>query len=340
MNNYFLHHDKYILESGQSLDGLKIAYTVKGNPFADKTIWVCHALTGDSNPQEWWSGLFGLNHLFSPVDYKIVCANVIGSCYGSTGPSDEEEPLIFPDLTVRDLVGAHKLLADYLNISTVDILIGASLGGQQALEWSIDQPEFAKNLILIATNAVHSPFGIAFNEAQRIALKSDLTFGLKTGGREGLKAARAVAMLSYRSYEDFKIKQTDVERKAFGHKASSYISYQGEKFESRFNPYSYHLLTKVMDSHDVSRGRIGFKEALSKVKAKTLVVGVSSDLLFPLSEQEFIKENIPNAQLGTIDSNYGHDAFLIEYKQLDEMISDFLFNDFKKHKPTLLKFKK
>jgi len=340
MNNYFLHHDKFILESGKSLNGLKVAYTVKGNPFAEKTIWVCHALTGDSNPQEWWSGLFGLNHLFSPVDYKIVCANVLGSCYGSTGPDELEEPLTFPELTIRDLVKAHHLLAEYLNISQVDVLIGASMGGQQALEWAIDEPEFAKNLILIATNAVHSPFGIAFNEAQRIALKSDLTFGLRSGGKEGLKAARAIAMLSYRSYEDFEIKQTDVNRRAFGHKAGSYISYQGNKFESRFNPYSYYTLTKVMDSHDVSRGRKGFKEVLSRIQAKTLVVGVSSDLLFPISEQEFLHEHIPGSQIGTIDSNYGHDAFLIEYKQLDDMISDFLFNDYKKYKPTLLKFKK
>ncbi|MFT4601494.1 MAG: homoserine O-acetyltransferase [Arenicella sp.] len=340
MNNFFLYHDKFELESGQFLDGLKISYTVKGNPFAEKNIWACHALTGDSNVMEWWGGLFGLNQLFSPVDYRIICANVIGSCYGSTGPQELEEPTSFPDLTTRDLVKAHQLLADYLNIQEVEILIGASLGGQQALEWAIDKPLFAKNLVLVATNAVHSPYGIAFNEAQRIALRSDLTFGLKSGGQEGLKAARAIAMLSYRSYKDFKLKQSDVDRKAFGHRAASYVAYQGEKFENRFNPNSYYTLTKVMDSHDVSRGRSSLEDVLRTVRSKTLVIGVDSDLLFPISEQEFLHSHIPKSEFGVIKSDYGHDAFLIEYEQLQKLVKDFLFNDFKRFKPTLLKQKK
>ncbi len=339
MNNYFLYHNQFNLESGQSLDGFKITYTIAGNPFAKKTIWVCHALSGDANPLEWWAGLFSDSSLFDLSEYKVVCANTLGSCYGSTGPADLDEPLTFPTLSIRDMVRAHQLLAEYLNISAVELLIGPSQGGQQALEWSIQDPDFAKQLILVATNAVHSPYAIAFNESQRMALRADLSFGLKTGGREGLRAARAIAMLSYRSYQDFYLKQKDEERSAQNHRASSYVAYQGEKFADRFNPHAYYYLSKAMDSQDVSRGRGSLEDVLSSVKSKTLVIGVDSDALFPIQEQEFLANHIPNACLGVIRSAYGHDAFLIEYEQLNDLIKDFLYNEFKNNKPTTFKTK-
>ncbi|MEO9533133.1 MAG: homoserine O-acetyltransferase [Crocinitomicaceae bacterium] len=339
MNNYFIHHNEFQLESGKALNGIKIAYTISGNPFAKKTIWVCHALSGNAEATQWWAGLFSDSTLFDLSKYRVICANVLGSCYGSTGAGELEEPLTFPFITIRDMVKAHQLLAAYLNVKNVDVLIGASLGGQQALEWSIIDTEFADQLILVATNAVHSPYGIAFNESQRLALQADLTFGLKTGGKAGLKAARAIAMLSYRSANDFTIKQSDSSRSAFSHRASSYVNYQGEKFIDRFNPYAYFYLSKAMDSHDVSRSRSSFSEVLSAVKAKTLVIGVDSDLLFPLTEQKFLADHITGAELGVIKSPYGHDAFLIEFEQLNELIKDFLYNDFKRNRPTVLKTK-
>jgi homoserine O-acetyltransferase len=337
MNNYFIDHNEFQLESGECLKGLKIAYTIKGNPFARQTIWVCHALSGDADATGWWAGLFLDTSLFDLSKYRVICANVLGSSYGTTGPGDLDEPLTFPLVTIRDLVKAHQLLANYLKVRQVDVLIGASLGGQQALEWSIIDKDFASKLILVATNAAHSPYGIAFNEAQRLALSADLTFGLKTGGQAGLKAARAIAMLSYRSSQDFGLKQKDKEREAFGHKAASYVNYQGDKFVARFNPYAYHYLTKAMDSHDVSRGRAQLKDVLSTIRARTLVIGVDSDLLFPIEEQEFLSESITGADLGVINSPFGHDAFLIEFKQLNDLIKDFLYNDFKRNRPTIFK---
>ena len=325
------------LESGESLRSLRIAYIVSGNPNASETVWVCHALSGNANVQEWWPGLFGVNQIFDPQKYRTICANVVGSCYGTTGPEDEDNPSQFPLISIRDMVQAHELLRAHLNIDKIDVLIGASLGGQQALEWAITAPDAIKKLILIATNALHSPFGKAFNEAQRMALKADPTFGEKGGGAAGLEAARAVAMLSYRSYEDFTIKQSDPEAALDNFRASSYVQYQGKKFKDRFKASAYFTLSKSMDSHDVGRGRGDLKSALNEVKAKTLVVGVDSDLLFPLTEQEFLSNHIPDAGLGVIRSQYGHDAFLIEYEQLNNILNDFLFGEINRFKPTVLK---
>lgn len=335
--NHYIHPEGLTLESGEELNELRIAYHVLGNPNADKTVWVCHALSGNSFVPEWWGGLFGEDKIFNFKDYKIVCANVIGSCYGSTGPDDFDNPKDFPLITIKDMVNAHIILRKHLQIELIDVLIGASLGGQQAVEWAISEQEVIKDLILVATNAVHSPLGKAFNETQRLALLADSSFGSKDGGYEGLKTARAIAMISYRSYEDFDQKQKDVESKIDDYRASSYVRYQGEKFQKRFKPAAYYTLSKAMDSHDVGRGRVSRKEALLKVKANTLVVGVNSDQLFPLSEQQFLERHIPDSQLGVINSPHGHDAFLINYDQLENIINDFLFNDFNGFKPTTLK---
>lgn len=314
----------FILESGKKLNNLKIAYQTWGNPSSEKIVWVCHALSGNSDVFEWWSGLFGENKPFNENEFFIVCANVLGSCYGTTGPADLDEPKKFPFVSIRDLVKAHQLLAAELKINKIDYLIGPSLGGQQAVDWAIQDAEKIKNLILIATNAYHSAYGRAFNESQRLALEADLTFGLKGGGQFGLAAARGIAMLSYRSYEDFTIKQSDEEKLKEGFKAASYIRYQGEKFIKRFEAHAYYALTKVMDSHDVGVHAANRKEALAKITARTLVVGVDSDLLFPLSEQEFLANNIDGATLKTLSSPYGHDAFLIEFDQLNTIVLDFL----------------
>lgn len=339
MTHYFHYPHQIQLESGEQLNQINIAFQEFGNPTADKIIWVCHALSGTANVEEWWPGLFTENGLFNSSEYRIICANVLGSCYGTTGPGDSKKPMEFPLITIRDMVDVHNLLLEHLKINKIDILIGASLGGQQALEWAVLNPKLIKNLILIATNAEHSPYGKAFNEAQRIALKSDETFGLNGGGKEGLKAARAIAMLSYRSYADFKIKQEDIDTRISGYKAASYVAYQGNKFSKRFDPYAYYTLSKAMDSHSIGRGRSGNPIALESIRAKTLVIGVNSDTLFPIEEQEYLAKHIPNAELGVIDSVHGHDAFLIEYEQLNNLINEFLYHGFKSFKPTTLKLK-
>lgn len=337
MIKYFQYNKNFQLESGEAFNGLKIAYSIYGDVNAEKTIWVCHALSGNSLVADWWSGIFGEGRFFDFSKYRVICANVVGSCYGTTGPDDEEDYTDYPLITIRDMVNAHELLRDHLGIESIDILIGASLGGQQALEWAIKAPEVHKRLILIATNAVHSPFGRAFNEAQRLALKADPTFGKQGGGEDGLSAARAIAMLSYRSYEDFKIKQADEADKTDDYRGASYVKYQGDKFKSRFKAGAYYTLSKAMDSHDISRNRGGLEIVLGEVNAETLVVGVDSDLLFPLSEQKFLAQHIPDAHLGVIHSQHGHDAFLIEYDQLIHLLDEFLNNDFQRYKPTTLK---
>ena len=183
-----------------------------------------------------------------------------------------------------------------------------------------------RNLILISTNAFHSPWGIGFNEAQRMAIRADQTFGQDhpEAGIQGLKAARAMALLSYRHYDTYTKTQGEEDlSKIDNYKASSYQNYQGEKLINRFNAYSYFSLTKTMDSHHVGRHRGSAPQALAAIKARTLVIGISSDVLFPVSEQKYLAEHIANALFVEIDSFYGHDGFLIETEKLTHLIEAF-----------------
>ena len=329
-------HPKIVkLESGKRIKNLKISYHTYGrlNERKDNVVWVCHALTANSDVFEWWPGLFGENDLFNPKDYFIVCANIIGSPYGSTNPlstnpaTGQPYYLSFPQFSIRDLVAAHRLLADHLGIEKIAVAIGGSLGGQQVLEWAIADPKRIENLVLVATNAVHSPWGVAFNESQRLAISTDRTFyaNKPNGGAKGLKAARSIALLSYRGYDTYGATQLETSNeKQDDFKASSYQNYQGEKLVKRFNAYSYWFLSKAMDSHNVGRGRPSIPDALRKVKSKTLVIGIRTDLLFPVEEQKFLANHIAGASYVEIDSFYGHDGFLIETKLITAQIRDFL----------------
>jgi len=308
------------------------------NANKDNVVWVCHALTANSDVFDWWKGLFGDKDHFNPDEHFIVCANILGSNYGTTSPLGTNPVtglpyyLAFPQISVRDMVKAHQLLAEHLEIKDIKIIIGGSLGGQQALEWSIMQPERIKNLILIATNARHSPWGVAFNESQRLAITTDRSFyaNQPDGGAKGMKAARSIALLSYRGYKTYSVtQQEENDKKTDDFKASSYQNYQGEKLVKRFNAYSYWYLTKVMDSHNVGRGRHGVEKALSLIKAKTLVVGIKSDLLFPIEEQQYLFRHIPKAAFAELDSFYGHDGFLIETELLTNVITSFFKTDVK-----------
>ena len=319
------------LELGGELAGFQLAYTTHGSLNADNSnvLWICHALTGNADPTDWWDGLVGEGEYYDPKDWFIVCANVLGSHYGSTNALSinpkTNEPFYhdFPNVTARDCVNAFELLRQELGIGHINTCIGGSLGGQQALEWSIANPELIQNLVLIATNAIHSPWGIAFNESQRMAIETDSTWleSHPDAGLAGMKVARSIALLSYRNYDTYDFTQArDNHDQADGFRASGYQRYQGNKLASRFNAFSYWTLSKMMDSHNVGRNRITIINALSKVKARTLVLGISSDILFPLSEQKLLAKYIANAQYQEIDSLYGHDGFLIEYKQLKQIL--------------------
>ena len=190
------------LERGATLLQPTFAYHTYGDP-SKPVVWVCHALTANSDVFDWWSGLFGPDDLFNPRDYYIVCANILGSCYGTEGPLSIQPgtntPYYhqFPIVTVRDMAAAHEALRQHLNIQKIHLLIGGSLGGQQAQEWVISQPNLVENLVLIATNARHSAWGIAFNESQRMAIAADTSWqeSFEKAGDAGMRAARAMALM-------------------------------------------------------------------------------------------------------------------------------------------------
>ena len=225
---------------------------------------------------------------------------MLGSCYGATCPSSlnpqtgKAYQQDFPLITIRDIVNSHKILRNHLGIQQIDILLGGSMGGQQVLEWAIMEPTLFKNVIPIATNAKHSPWGIAFNESQRMAMEADPTLfsDAPYAGHKGLEAARAVAMISYRHYVTYDKSQQDATSKLDNYRASSYQKYQGLKLRKRFEPLAYYGLSKSMDSQDVGRNRGGLKKALKKIKAKTLVISIKTDVLFPPTEQKFIAKHI------------------------------------------------
>ena len=319
----YKYHQPFTLESGISLPKLKIAYHYYGEYTPGKKVaWVCHALTANSDVADWWKGLVGEDAIINPKDYFIVCANIIGSCYGSTGPLsvdnlDASARLDqFPMITIRDMVKAHILLRQHLGIESIDLLLGGSMGGYQALEWAIMEPTVIQKMFLIATTAAESAWAIAIHTAQRLSIEADTTWkeAKPNAGAKGLKAARAIGMLTYRNYDIFKEKQTDADaEKTDGLKAASYINYQGDKLVNRFNAYSYWLLTKSMDSHHLARGRGGdLKSTLASIQTPTLVIGINSDILCPLAEQKFLEDHMPNANLVAIDSMYGHDGFIVE----------------------------
>jgi homoserine O-acetyltransferase len=336
----YQYNKPFELESGYVFPELELGYHTFGklNTNKDNVVWVCHAFTANSDVLDWWKGLFGTGYYFNPEEHYIVCVNMLGSAYGSSGPTSinpstgQPYYLSFPQITVRDMVKAQQLLAKHLSIDGIHTLIGGSLGGQQASEWAIIEPEFIKHLILIGSNAKHSPWGIAFNESQRLAISADPTFrtGSPTGGSNGLKAARAMALLSYRGYKTYGISQhEDNDEVLDNYKASSYQNYQGDKLVNRFNAYSYWYLTKSMDSHNVGRNRGGVEKALSLIKALTLVIGIKSDLLFPIEEQRHLAQHIPQAAFAEFDSYYGHDGFLIETEALTNIITSFFKTDVK-----------
>lgn len=330
----FEYKHPFHLESGEILREVALGYTTYGelNDSADNVVWICHALTANSDPVEWWPGLVGPGLLYDPKKYFIVCANMLGSCYGSTNPESVDPNTgvpygrSFPSITIRDIVKALQLLKIELGIKKIHLATGGSMGGQQVLEWAIMEPQLIEHLVVIGTNARHSPWGIAFNESQRMALLADQTFGtgVPDGGKRGLEAARAIAMLSYRNYEAYHRTQMEEDDKVDDFRASSYQRYQGSKLSSRFSPLAYWVLAKAMDTHNVGRSRGGIEKALSTIVTKSLIFGIETDFLFPIREQMIIQQYIRDAQLTVIDSPFGHDGFLIEFDQIEQSVRSFL----------------
>lgn len=333
----------FALELGGQLDEIEIAYHTFGtlNDKKDNVVWVCHALTANSDVDDWWPHTVEEGCFLDPEKWFVVCANILGSCYGSTGPlsinPSTGEPYYgdFPKLTIRDMVKAHILLADALGLDKINTLVGSSVGGFQAIEWAVMEPERFKKLILIATSPKASPWSIAIDETQRMAILSDASYGEKRAdaGRNGLAAARAIGLLTYRGPWGYNATQQDPpsDEVPTTHRACTYQQYQGEKLCRRYNAYTYMTILDAFDTHDAGRGRGGVAAAMSGIKAATTVIGITTDIIFTPEEMRELAAMIPNAEYFEIESAFGHDGFLVEHRKLNEILMrDSDDNDIKK----------
>lgn len=335
-----LHLPEFELESGEVLFEVPVAFRTWGklNDDADNVVIVCHALTGDMNADDWWGDLVGPGRIIDTDRYFVVCANVIGSPYGTLSPLSNDPRrgrpygAAFPEATIRDTVRLHSRLLDDLGVREVRLATGGSMGGMQVLEWAL-LDERVKAVAPIAVGARHSAWCIGWSEAQRQAIFADPNWNdghypSDAPPVKGLAAARMAAMISYRSRASFEERfGRDRMKDVSGGETfavSSYLRYQGVKLVERFDANCYVHLTYQMDTHDIGRGRNGHLEALRQIEIPALVIGIDSDGLYPLEEQAELAEYLPKGELAVIKSAHGHDAFLIEFNALESIFSSWI----------------
>ncbi len=324
------HSGAFELENGERLERLQIAYSTYGTMNAAKSnvVWVCHALTANSDVADWWPHTVEEGAILDPATHFVVCANILGSPYGTTAPLHENpatgEPYYdsFPRYTIRDVVKAHRILAEFLEIDNIDTILGCSVGGFQAIEWAVEEPNRFAKLILVATDAKATPWSVAINETMRMAIETDPTWGEKRteAAMQGLSAARALALLTYRGPHGYNITQQNPEIRIKDHRAQSYQRYQGKKLCDRYNAYSYYAILNAFDTHDIGRERGGTEEALKLITAKTFVIGITTDILFPPCEMKELTKRIKGAKYSEIESLFGHDGFLVEHEQFNALL--------------------
>ena len=328
--------EPFHFELGGRINEFKVAYRTWGklNQQGTNVILICHALTGSADADIWWGDLFGEGKTFDPSKDFIVCSNVLGSCYGTTGPisinSETDQPYgpLFPQFTIRDMVHAQHQLLTRLGVKHLKMVIGGSLGGMQVLEWGKTYPEFVGSIVPIATSGRHSAWCIGLSESQRQAIYADPNWknGYYEFGKEpkdGLSVARTIAMCTYRSRASYQTRFARSERQKGEFNVESYLRYQGEKMIERFDANAYVKLTKAMDTHDISRGRGDYAECLEQMTIPALVIAISTDILYPQEEQEEIARLMPNATLDILYSSHGHDTFLIEMDSLNLLVTSF-----------------
>jgi homoserine O-acetyltransferase/O-succinyltransferase len=353
--------DHFVLRDGSRLAPVTLGYETWGTlaPTGDNVVLLCHALTGSSHAYDphqpddpragWWNPLIGPGRVLDTERYFVVCVNVLGSCYGSTGPADphpeDGRPYgsRFPWVGIADMVRAQRILLERLGVRRLALVAGGSIGGQQALEWAVAYPDFVERAVVLAAGARLSAMGIALNEIGRRAIAADPHWhdGEYPPGRgpdDGLAIARMVAMLSYTSADELEARfsrrhaSRPTSQPSFGdpYDVESYLQYQGQKLVRRFDANSYLVLTRAMDRYDVAEGpgRGSDAAALARVRASLLAVGISSDWLFPPTQVRALAEGIVaaggQARYAAIESPLGHDAFLKAWDQVDAVLRSFM----------------
>ena len=336
--------DNFSFEAGGSISQLEIVYHTSEREYkkGDRVVWLCHALTANSDPLDWWPEMVGENCWVNPDKDFVVCVNIFGSAYGTTGPrhfgdrvsengnressvGSPEGYLDFPKFTVRDTARLFTLVREHLGIEKIDLLVGSSIGGFHALEWAIMEGDVIERAAFIATAPRVSPWLSAWMEVQRMAMEADPTFRTcesLDGGRKGLEAARAISLISYRSFDGYNLTQYETDEDClFASRAASYERYQGEKLVKRgFDAYSYYYLLWCVDSQNVGRHRGGVANALAQIKAKSIVISITSDGLFPPGESSEWAKHISGAEYYEIESRFGHDGFLLETEQITKIL--------------------
>jgi len=325
-----------LLENGERLREVEIAYRTWGNPenAAENAILICHALTGSADADVWWPNIIGEGKAFDPRQDYIICANILGSCYGSTGPaslkpgSRRRYRADFPRISVRDMVELQRVLLDELGVECLELVTGPSLGGMQALEWAISYPERVRSLVPIGVGGRHSAWCIGVSEAQRAAIASDPDwndgyYDDESPPTQGLAAARMMAICTYRSWESFEHRFGRELRAEGQYQVQSYLRHQGEKINERFDANTYVTLTHAMHTHDLSRGRGEYPHILGSIPQPALVISVSTDALYPPQEQQLLADHLPASSYEILDSAHGHDGFLIETEELGQKIRRF-----------------
>ncbi|MDX2129661.1 MAG: homoserine O-acetyltransferase [Chloroherpetonaceae bacterium] len=333
---FFTLQHPLMLESGEVLPAPTVAFRTWGKLSAskDNAILLCHGLTGSADADDWWKPLIAENAAFNPVHDFIIATNVLGSCYGTTGPcslnpkTQKRYQADFPRITIRDMVALQARLLDELGIKSLKMVVGGSLGGMQVLEWGAMFPNRVRALIPIATSGRHSAWCIGIGEAERAAIIRDPKwnngfYDERHPPTDGLSTARMIAMITYRTSESFTKRFGREMQDSDRFRVESYLHYQGEKLNQRFDANTYITLTKAMDTHDLGRGRASYEAALGAISHPALVVSITSDILYVPSEQAELARLMPNAELRHLESDNGHDAFLIDMIPLSDMIREF-----------------
>jgi len=349
----------FALEWGGQLSEVRIAYETWGelNRQGSNAVLVCHALTGDSHAagdsgpghpaSGWWSETIGPGKAIDTNRYFVVCSNVLGGCQGSSGPADADPAdgrrygSRFPVVTIRDMVRAQALLADELGVNRWLAVIGGSMGGMQVLEWAVMHPQRVKSILPLATCAAASALQIAWSAVERLAIATDARwcggdyYDKPEGPWMGLALARQIAQITYRTGEVFERRferamhnPADSFDLWSSFEMESYLDHHGQKLVRRFDANSYLLLNRAMDLHDIGRGRGDRVAVLGAIKIPVLTASVRSDLLYPPQQQQQLHDAIRagggDCRLVMLDSDEGHDGFLLEHEMMHDPISSFL----------------